>query len=305
MESDDEIRGKAYVHWRSSHEAFPGLVSEDYLDKLTLENCEKKAYGWTDNFIVAKENDRVIGFVGFGDRGEEAPNIGEIFALYVLPEYYGKGVGLQLMMAGLEQLKDYPQVCLWVLKENKRAVRFYQKCGFVPDGEELISKNVGSTEIRMVMKKTKAMPQDVMIRKAQKEDAESLAGLAILMWGDHDLHDLANEFRELSSSEESACFLKCVEERPIAFAQCQLRHDFVEGTDSSPVGYLEGIFVSEEYRRKGFAAELLAACENWAKKKGCTEFASDCELDNADSLRFHMAVGFTEANRIICFQKKL
>ena len=42
-----------------------------------------------------------------------------------------------------------------------------------------------------------------------------------------------------------------------------------------------------------------------AKEKGCTEFASDCELDNAESLRFHLALGFMEANRIICFRKEL
>ena len=89
----------------------------------------------------------------------------------------------------------------------------------------------------------------------------------------------------------------------IAFAQCQLRYDYVEGTESSPVGYLEGIFVAEEYRKRGYAADLLAECEKWAGEKGCTEFASDCELDNEDSLKFHMALGFEEANRIICFKK--
>ena len=41
------------------------------------------------------------------------------------------------------------------------------------------------------------------------------------------------------------------------------------------------------------------------KAKGCAEFAGDCELDNAESLRFHLAVGFEETNRIICFKKKL
>jgi hypothetical protein len=50
---------------------------------------------------------------------------------------------------------------------------------------------------------------------------------------------------------------------------------------------------------------LLTACEDWARTKGCTEFASDCELTNTQSLRFHLNVGFTEANRIICFTKKL
>ncbi len=104
---------------------------------------------------------------------------------------------------------------------------------------------------------------------------------------------------------EAACFIKYVDDKPIAFAQCRLRHDYVEGTRSSPVGYLEGIFVAEGYRKKGYAAELLSECEKWAKEKGCTEFAGDCELDNIESLRFHMAPGFDEANRIICFRKGL
>lgn len=144
-----------------------------------------------------------------------------------------------------------------------------------------------------------------MIKRAETEDAGALAALAIQMWTDHDPDALTEEFRELINNEDAACFLKYVGGRPVAFAQCQLRHDYVEGTDSSPVGYLEGVFVAEGYRRKGYAAALLAECERWAKEKGCCEFASDCELDNADSLSFHMALGFTEANRIICFKKEL
>lgn len=46
-------------------------------------------------------------------------------------------------------------------------------------------------------------------------------------------------------------------------------------------------------------------CEKWARDKGCKEFASDCEIDNDISLQFHKAMNFTEANRIICFTKKL
>ena len=84
-----------------------------------------------------------------------------------------------------------------------------------------------------------------------------------------------------------------------------LLNDYVEGTDFSPVGYLEGIYVAEAYRKHGIAGKLLDACETWAKSKGCTEFASDCELDNVQSLRFHLHTGFEEANRIICFTKKL
>jgi len=150
METEDEIKGKAYVHWRSWHEAYVNLVNQEYLDRLTLEKCEDMAFKWPENLLVAKDANRVIGFVGYGDRGKEAPETGEIFALYVLSEFYGKGVAQQLMKAGLEQLKNYPQICLWVLKENKRAIRFYQKCGFDSDGEEMYSPMIGATEIRMV-----------------------------------------------------------------------------------------------------------------------------------------------------------
>ena len=144
-----------------------------------------------------------------------------------------------------------------------------------------------------------------MIKRADTKDAPVLAALAAQLWTDHDPDKSAEEFRDLIQNEEAACFLKYFDNRPIAFAQCQLRHGYVEGTDSTPVGYLEGIFVTEGYRGKGCAAELLKECEKWAKAKGCSEFASDCEIDNADNLRFHMAMGFEETNRIICFKKKL
>ena len=144
-----------------------------------------------------------------------------------------------------------------------------------------------------------------MIKRAGMNEVGELANLAIQMWTDHDLEDLEAEFRKLAANHEAACFIKYVEDKPIAFAQCQLRYDYVEGTESSPVGYLEGIFVSEGYRKKGYAAELLSECEKWAKEKGCTEFASDCEFDNVASIRFHMSLGFEEANRIICFRKAL
>lgn len=150
METDEEIRGKAFVHWQAWHEAYADLVSPDFLDKLTLEKCEKMAFSWTENTMVAKDGDRVLGFVSWGDRGEEAPGIGEIFALYVLSECYGTGLGQRLMESGLEQLREYPVVCLWVLKENRRAIRFYEKCGFRAEGTESFHPRISAMEIRMI-----------------------------------------------------------------------------------------------------------------------------------------------------------
>ena len=144
-----------------------------------------------------------------------------------------------------------------------------------------------------------------MIVKATSKDSLALAKMAIKMWSEHSLDELAKEFEETIDCEESAIFMLMVDNQAVGFAQCQLRHDYVEGTDSSPVGYLEGIFLEQEFRHRGHAKKLLAQCEEWAKNKGCTEFASDCESDNDESLKFHINMGFTEVNRIICFKKQL
>ena len=144
-----------------------------------------------------------------------------------------------------------------------------------------------------------------MIKEAEKEDSAVLAELALGLWPDNTPDGLREEFEMLAENADSACFIKYAGEKPVGFAQCRLRRDYVEGTEISPVGYPEGIFVSEEHRRHGYARELLSRCEVWAKDMGCTEFGSDCELANDGSLRFHIAVGFEEANRIICFRKKI
>ena len=149
METDEEIKGKAFVHWKAWHEAYPDLVSQEYLDNLTYEKCESMAFSWRDNLIVAIDGNKVIGFVGYGNCGEESPNAGEIFALYILSEYYGTGVGLKLMQADLKELSAHPEVHLWVLKGNKRAIRFYEKCGFVATGEEKVSSKINAAEIKM------------------------------------------------------------------------------------------------------------------------------------------------------------
>ena len=135
METEDEIRGKAYVHWKSWQESYAGIVDADYLSKLTLDGCEEKAFRWRDNLLVAKDGTRVVGFVGYGTaRGEDGS--GEVFALYVLREYQKRGIGYALMLRALDELRDCRVVVLWALKENKKALRFYERIGFEPDGAE-------------------------------------------------------------------------------------------------------------------------------------------------------------------------
>ena len=144
-----------------------------------------------------------------------------------------------------------------------------------------------------------------MIRQMQASDIDGLVDLALALWPDHSREEMAGEMASLLAAEDAAVFGWQEGGRWGAFAQCQLRRDYVEGCETSPVGYLEGIFVREPLRGKGVARALLSQCQAWAREKGCREFASDCELSNEDSLRFHLATGFQEAGRIICFVKRL
>lgn len=91
----------------------------------------------------------------------------------------------------------------------------------------------------------------------------------------------------------------------MGFINLSIRVDYVEGSNSTPVGYVEGIYVMDGYRKQGIATKLLKQGEVWAKDHGCTQMASDIEIPNAISYDFHLSVGFQEANRIICFIKDI
>ena len=141
--------------------------------------------------------------------------------------------------------------------------------------------------------------------RATQKDAQALAGLVKIVWPDNTEADLTRIILEYMDSDGSAVFAEKRDGSFIGVALCSLRHDYVEGCETSPVGYLEGVSVKEACRNKGVAKRLVEECENWAREKGCREFASDCELSNTASLNFHLQLGFREQNRIICFKKDL
>ena len=152
MESEKEIDGKGYVHYKSWQETYTGLVDKDYMNGLTLEKCIEIAHRWPDNILVAKDGDMVIGFVACGAyRGNTLPQHGEIYAIYVLEAYQGKKIGYSLMNAAFEMLSAYNKIAVWVLKGNNRAIHFYEQYGFRFDGTEAeITLGTSNTELRMI-----------------------------------------------------------------------------------------------------------------------------------------------------------
>lgn len=91
----------------------------------------------------------------------------------------------------------------------------------------------------------------------------------------------------------------------IGLAEASLRTDYVNGTESSPVAFLEGLYVVPQARRKGVAASLVAAVCEWAQRAGCRELASDAVLENSISHVVHHALGFEETERVVFFRRKL
>jgi aminoglycoside 6'-N-acetyltransferase I len=92
---------------------------------------------------------------------------------------------------------------------------------------------------------------------------------------------------------------------PMGFAEATLRTDYVNGSTTSPVVFLEGLYVGPKYRRRGVARCLCTAIEAWATALGCTELASDTWLDSIDSQRVHVALHFAETERVVYFRKPL
>ena len=138
--------------------------------------------------------------------------------------------------------------------------------------------------------------------------AETLADWAALrfaLWPEEGLIEEAADWLATADTNQRNLVARVDDGTVIGFAEATIRHDYVNGTSSSPVVFLEGIFVAPDYRRQGTAAVLVDAIARWGREQGCSEFASDALIDNVDSHAFHRAIGFAEQERVVCFSKQL
>lgn len=104
---------------------------------------------------MAIVEDKVVGFCGCGkSQSKDMENCGEVFALYVLKEYQNKKIGYALMQEALKRLVEFPEIVLWVLRGNEKAINFYKKVGFAFEGTtQEINLGSVSVEERMVLHK--------------------------------------------------------------------------------------------------------------------------------------------------------
>ena len=156
METPEEIEGKSLVHWQTWREAYDDLLPAEFQETMTLDRCRFFSQKYPENTLIAMDGKKVVGFISYGNFRDEAIQAGEIIALYVLKDYYGKGVSKQLMHAAFVALDQFSEIYLWVLKENKRAIAFYQKMGFTLDGlEKMLKLGKPVKELRMMCSSNK------------------------------------------------------------------------------------------------------------------------------------------------------
>jgi len=142
--------------------AYRGIIPDSYLDAMPAEagqRAESMRRSLLDpgdeRFYCADADGRIVGRLVFGcSRDLDRPAAGEVMAIYLLPEFWGQGHGRQLMDFAVASLKaeGYREVLLWVLAENARARRFYERYGFKADGaSKLIDLGRPLVEVRYLL----------------------------------------------------------------------------------------------------------------------------------------------------------
>ena len=144
-----------------------------------------------------------------------------------------------------------------------------------------------------------------MIAPCESIDAQGWLELRQALWpGTREAH-VAEMAAFLSDPARYAQFVAHEGGAPAGLAEAAIRSDYVNGTESSPVAFLEGLYVAPAFRRRGIARLLVAEVVRWAKARGCHELASDALLDNTASHAAHRALGFEESERVVFFRKRL
>jgi aminoglycoside 6'-N-acetyltransferase I len=152
---------------------------------------------------------------------------------------------------------------------------------------------------------------NVEIRTGSRTDVEPLSHLLAALWPESTAEEHGRELVSKLSGEAAGNLplvifvAEAADGTLVGFMEAGLR-SHADGCDTrQPVGFVEGWYVMEGYRRSGVGSRLLTEAENWARRHGCTEMASDTWLDHDLSQRVHQALGFVEVDRCVHYRKAL
>jgi aminoglycoside 6'-N-acetyltransferase I len=146
----------------------------------------------------------------------------------------------------------------------------------------------------------------VKISKIIQNDFNEWLELALTLWPDYSICQMQVILTNiLDSPREDGFIVRDDNGCAIAFMNLSLRSDYVPGATHSPVAYVEGIYVRDEYRKQGIGVALIQSAQEWAIDRGCIELASDALIENSASQEFHTKIGFQEVERTVFFIKSV
>jgi aminoglycoside 6'-N-acetyltransferase I len=141
------------------------------------------------------------------------------------------------------------------------------------------------------------------VRAACLADEPGWVALRRALWPGEVLDDVRGY---LDRPQSATAFVAVGEPGEVpGFAEATIRHDYVNGCETSPVGFPEGWYVVPRARGQGMGRALVHAVEHWALLRGCHEPGSDALLDNDCGHAAHRACGFRETERVVYFCKRL
>lgn len=148
--------------------------------------------------------------------------------------------------------------------------------------------------------------QKFIVRPVKEADFAEWFRLRRLLWDESSEEEHRAEMLDIIDHVETQLVLIAETDsgQLIGFLEASIR-PFVEDCRTDHVGYLEGWYVEREYRQHGIGRILVQTAENWARKKGCEEMASDSEMGNNLSLTAHLKLGYEETSRLVHLRKDL
>ena len=131
--------------------------------------------------------------------------------------------------------------------------------------------------------------------------------LRLMLWPDSSREDHSAEMARVADDpfRFGQFVARDVDGARLGFAEVSQRTDYVNGTESSPVAFIEGLYVLPHARRRGVAGAMMKEIVAWARARGCKELASDALLENTGSHAMHAALGFSETERVVYFRRLL
>lgn len=131
--------------------------------------------------------------------------------------------------------------------------------------------------------------------------------MRVALWPDTSRREHKQEMASFLAEPGRFCQFVCKtnEGQALGFVEASIRTDYVNGTNHTPVAFLEGLYVKPSARRRGAAKLLVKAVEAWAKALGCREMASDASTRNRTSHAVHRSLGFHETERVVYFNKRV